>query len=133
MAAVIVLNQQDQQPHELGFLGGPPAPLADQLTGAVGDLYGVATGVFFGLYFLAVKAARRAHSAARVTFVATVITAALLLVVALALDHVILPHSLRGIGALVGMAWISHAGGQGLLSIALGRLPAAFSSSAGLR
>ena len=26
------------------------------------------------------------------------------------------------------MAWISHTGGQGLLSIALGRLPAAFSS-----
>ena len=29
--------------------------------GAIGDLYGIATGVFFGLYFLAVKAARRAH------------------------------------------------------------------------
>ena len=95
---------------------------------AVGDLYGVATGVFFGLYFLAVKAARRAHSAARVTFVATAITAGLLLLVALALDRAILPHSLRGVGALLGMAWISHAGGQGLLSIALGRLPAAFSS-----
>jgi drug/metabolite transporter (DMT)-like permease len=26
------------------------------------------------------------------------------------------------------MAWISHAGGQGRLSLALGRLPAAFSS-----
>ena len=26
------------------------------------------------------------------------------------------------------MAWISHAGGQGLLAVALGRLPAAFSS-----
>ena len=50
------------------------------------------------------------------------------MIVALALDHTIVPHSLRGIGALVGMAWISHAGGQGLLSIALGRLPAAFSS-----
>ena len=36
---------------------------------AIGDLYGIATGVFFGLYFLAVKAARRmnapkAHSSA---------------------------------------------------------------------
>jgi drug/metabolite transporter (DMT)-like permease len=26
------------------------------------------------------------------------------------------------------MAWVSHAGGQGLLSLALGRLPATFSS-----
>ena len=50
------------------------------------------------------------------------------MIVALALEHAILPHSLRGVGALVGMAWISHAGGQGLLSVALGRLPAAFSS-----
>jgi drug/metabolite transporter (DMT)-like permease len=96
--------------------------------GAIGDLEGVATGVFFGLYFLAVKAARRAHSAARVTFVATIISAGLLLVVALALDHTIVPRSLRGVLALLGMAWISHAGGQGLLSIALGRLPATFSS-----
>jgi drug/metabolite transporter (DMT)-like permease len=96
--------------------------------GAIGDLYGLATGVFFGLYFLAVKAARRVHSAARVTFVATVITAALLLAVALALEPTILPHSLGGVAALFGMAWISHAGGQGLLSIALGRLPATFSS-----
>ena len=32
------------------------------------------------------------------------------------------------IAALIAMAWISHAGGQGLLSIALGRLPAVFSS-----
>jgi drug/metabolite transporter (DMT)-like permease len=39
-----------------------------------------------------------------------------------------LPHSARGLAALIAMAWISHTGGQGLLSIALGRLPAAFSS-----
>jgi len=39
-----------------------------------------------------------------------------------------MPHSLRGVAALLGMAWISHAGGQGLLAVALGRLPAAFSS-----
>jgi drug/metabolite transporter (DMT)-like permease len=96
--------------------------------GAIGDLYGAATGLFFGLYFLAVKAARRAHSAARVTFTATLVTAVLLLVVALALEPTILPHSLGGVAALCAMAWISHAGGQGLLSIALGRLPAAFSS-----
>jgi drug/metabolite transporter (DMT)-like permease len=38
------------------------------------------------------------------------------------------PRSLSGLAALVAMAWISHAGGQGLLSVALGRLPATFSS-----
>src|SRR5579863_1952655 len=95
---------------------------------AVGDLFGLATGVFFGLYFLAVEAARRNAGAARVTFEATLITAALLFLVALALEGRIMPHSQRGVAALVALAWISHVGGQGLLSVALGRLPAAFSS-----
>jgi drug/metabolite transporter (DMT)-like permease len=38
------------------------------------------------------------------------------------------PQSAKGIAALAAMAIISHAGGQGLLSVALGRLPAVFSS-----
>jgi len=99
-----------------------------QPAGAIGDLYGIATGVFFGLYFLAVQAARKTTSAARLTFEATVVTAAILFVVALVAEPVLLPHTLRGLAALLAMAWISHTGGQGLLAIALGRLPAAFSS-----
>lgn len=95
---------------------------------ALGDVFGIATGVFFGLYFLAVEAARRGAGAAQVTFEASLITAALLLGVALASEPTLWPHSLRGVAALLAMAWISHAGGQGLLSVALGRLPAAFSS-----
>jgi drug/metabolite transporter (DMT)-like permease len=95
---------------------------------ALGDLFGLATGVFFGLYFLAVQAARKEQSAARVTFEATVLTAVLLLFVAAIVEHRMLPGGLAGWLALFAMAWISHAGGQGLLAVALGRLPAAFSS-----
>jgi len=95
---------------------------------AVGDVFGLATGVFFGLYFLAVQAARKEQSAARVTFEATILTAALLFLVATIVEHSLLPHRLSGWLALLAMAWISHAGGQGLLAVALGRLPAAFSS-----
>ncbi len=113
-------------------LAGGAALLAQSFelkpAGALGDLFGVATGVFFGLYFLAVKAARRTTSAARLTFEATVVTAAILFIVALVAERSMLPHTLRGLAALLAMAWISHVGGQGLLSIALGRLPAAFSS-----
>jgi drug/metabolite transporter (DMT)-like permease len=99
----------------------------------VGDLYGVATAVFFALYFLGVERARAAGGgAARVTFELTLVTAGVLLVVALAATvvagHGFLPHSPQAIGALVAMALISHAGGQGLLAVALGRLPATFSS-----
>jgi drug/metabolite transporter (DMT)-like permease len=96
--------------------------------GALGDTFGIATGVFFGVYLLAVKAARKTASAARLTFEATLITAAILFFVALALEPSLLPRSALGIAALLAMAWISHGGGQGLLSVALGRLPAAFSS-----
>lgn len=95
---------------------------------ALGDGFGVATGVFFGLYFLAVEAARRGGGAGQVTYEASVVTAGLLLAFALATEPTLWPHSFRGIAALLAMAWISHAGGQGLLSLALGRLPAAFSS-----
>ena len=113
-------------------LAGGSALLAQSFelkpAGAIGDVFGIATGVFFGLYFLAVQAARKTASAAQLTFEATLITAAILLVVALVAERSMLPHSLRGVAALLAMAWISHCGGQGLLSIALGRLPAAFSS-----
>jgi drug/metabolite transporter (DMT)-like permease len=95
---------------------------------ALGDIYGLITGIFFGLYFLAVQAARERNAAARVAFEATAITAALLLVAALGLEHRLLPQTLKGVAALIALAWISHAGGQGLLTVALGRLPAAFSS-----
>ena len=96
--------------------------------GAVGDAFGIVTGLFFGLYFLAVQRARKTASAARVTFEATLITAAILLLVALVAEPRLLPGSTRGLAALFAMAWISHCGGQGLLTVALGKLPAAFSA-----
>jgi len=93
-----------------------------------GDVYGIATAFFFGLYFLAVERARDEGGAARVTLALTLVTTLVLLVVALLLDDRVFPTTLNGVLALVAMAWISHAGGQGLLSVALGRLPAVFSS-----
>ncbi len=74
------------------------------------------------------QAARRESSAARVTFEATLITAGVLLIVALVLERRFWPQSFSGLAALLAMSWISHAGGQGLLTAALGRLPAVFSS-----
>lgn len=114
-------------------LGGGAALLGESLQIApgrvTGDLYGVATALFFGLYFLAVDRARRRSGAARVTFGLSLVTAALLGVIALALDHGrFWPSSGGGWATLLALAWISHAGGQGLLSVALGRLPVVFSS-----
>jgi drug/metabolite transporter (DMT)-like permease len=93
-----------------------------------GDFQGVVTAFFFGLYFLAVERARDGAGAGRVTFEASAVTTAVLLPIALALEGRILPSNASGWLALIGLAWVSHAGGQGLLSVALGRLPATFSS-----
>jgi drug/metabolite transporter (DMT)-like permease len=93
-----------------------------------GDLCGLITSVFFGLYVLAVRHARGRHGAGRLSFLSTAVTAACLLVVALALEPRLAPQSAGGIAALLGLAAISHAGGQGLVAVALGWLPATFSS-----
>jgi drug/metabolite transporter (DMT)-like permease len=94
----------------------------------MGDLYGIATAVFFGCYVLSVRAARARHGAAHVMFVSTAITAVCLFAIALALEPRILPQSPQGIAALVALAVISQVGGQGLAAVALGTLPATFSS-----
>lgn len=93
-----------------------------------GDLYGVATSFFFGAYFLAMRRARRSYGAGRALFLSTLITAAILLVEAVIIEDMIWPTTLVAVAALVAMALLSHAGGQGLLAFALGHLPAAFSS-----
>jgi drug/metabolite transporter (DMT)-like permease len=93
-----------------------------------GDIYGVATSFFFGAYFLAIRRARRAYGAGRALFLSTLVTAAVLLVEAVIIEDMLWPASLFAVAALVAMALISHAGGQGLLAFALGHLPAAFSS-----
>jgi len=93
-----------------------------------GDVFGLVTAIFFGGYFLAVRAARTHQGAARVTFVSSLITALVLGLVALALEPHILPGSMEGGAALLALALVSHVGGQGLLAYALGHLPAPFSS-----
>jgi drug/metabolite transporter (DMT)-like permease len=98
----------------------------------VGDGLAECTALFFGAYFLAVEKARERHRAARVTFYMSVVTVAVLALVALGatlyLGQRLLPLDLRGWVVLVALAWVSHVGGQGLLSVALGSLPAMFSS-----
>lgn len=93
-----------------------------------GDIYGLVTSVFFGGYFLAIRAARRRAGPGRVTFLSSLVTAPVLLVLALALSPSLFPDSASGWAALAALALVSHVGGQGLLAYALGHLPAAFSS-----
>jgi len=93
-----------------------------------GDLLGLATAFFFGLYFFAVQKARIGSGAARATFGLSLVTAPILAVAAMMNGETFMPNSPTGYAALFAMAFISHAGGQGLLAIALGRLPTVFTS-----
>ena len=113
-------------------IGGGGALVGDSLTvdpaRLTGDIYGAATGLFFGLYFHAVRRGRASHGAARLTFQSTVITTLCLLGVSLALEPTILPGSLKGWAAVMALGLVTHAAGQGLLAVALGTLPTVFSS-----
>lgn len=93
-----------------------------------GDLYGLITACFFGLYILAARPARQRHRAGAFIFRSTLVTAAVLFVVAVIAEPRILPASPEGLAMLLALALVSHVGGQGLLALALGHLPAAFSS-----
>ena len=94
----------------------------------VGDLYGVLTSLFFGLYFLAVRAARRRHGAGALTFKGTTVTAAALFCFALVAGGALWPDEPSEMAALFALGIVSHSGGQGLLAVALGSLSAVFSS-----
>lgn len=66
--------------------------------------------------------------AARVTFELTLVTTAVLLAIAVLFDDRVVPRTREGIAALVAIAWISNAAGPGLLAIAIGPLPAVFTT-----
>lgn len=94
-----------------------------------GDLAGIVTAVFFAIYMLAVSTARaRGLAAGKATLLLTAIAAGLLLAVALASGERLTPPAASGWMALVALALVSQVAGQGLVAIALGRLPANFSS-----
>jgi drug/metabolite transporter (DMT)-like permease len=107
--------------------------LAFSPTALLGDALGVITAMFYAWYLLSVKEIRdRGAATLQLMAVTTTITAALLLPVALASAHQsgepMMPQGTEGWLVLLGLAWVSHAAGQGLIAFALAHLPAAFSS-----
>ncbi|BDA83501.1 membrane protein [Aureimonas sp. SA4125] len=94
----------------------------------LGDLYGVLTSFFFGIYFLTIRTARKDLGAGPTTFLSTLVTAIILLAAAMIAGGGFAPDSASGATNLLALGVISHAGGQGLLTIALGVLSASFSS-----
>jgi len=95
----------------------------------LGDALGVVTAMFYAWYLLTVKGLRdRGAATLRLMAVTSTVTALVLLPAALASGEAMLPGGASGWLILLGLAWITHAGGQGLIAYALAHLPAAFSS-----
>ena len=98
-------------------------------TALLGDALGVVTAMFYAWYLLSMKSLRdRGAATLQLMAVTTTITAVILLPVALASGEPLLPPTGIGWLKLLGLAWISHAAGQGLIAYALAQLPAAFSA-----
>lgn len=105
------------------------ASLGFSPTALLGDGLGVVTAMFYAWYLLSVKGLRdRGAATLQLMAVTTTITAVILLPVALASGEALLPETAAGWLKLLGLAWISHAAGQGLIAYALAHLPAGFSA-----
>ena len=94
-----------------------------------GDALGALTAVFYGSYFLAIKAARDARaSTARLMAWSTTITALALLPIAPLFPQPFFPASGPGWAVLFGLALVTQVLGQGLIAYAFAHLPASLSS-----
>ena len=92
----------------------------------LGDVFGLATAVFFAGYILAVAHLRGRYGTGAVMFNSTVVFTVLLL--PLALSQKFLPDDAAGWAAVVGYAVAAHALGQGLVAYALAHLRPTFGS-----
>lgn len=93
-----------------------------------GDMLAFTTAVFYGAYMIAVAKLRGRHGTQELMLWSSLVTGVALLPVVWLMGESLLPASLNGWLILFGLAWLSHALGQGLIAYALGHLPASFSS-----
>ena len=94
---------------------------AGQVTGNLfGDGLAVGAALSYAAYILAVRRARDGAAAGYVSLVSSAICAVFCLVAALALGEQIIPMSLQGWLAVAALGLVSHALGQGLITLSLG-------------
>jgi drug/metabolite transporter (DMT)-like permease len=88
----------------------------------LGNILSVATALWYALYFLALGEGRKTQGASLLMLWSSLIAAPLLLAAALVMGEPILPATLGGWGACVGLG-LMHVAGQGAIAWAMGRLP----------
>ena len=95
-----------------------------------GDALGLVTAIFYAGYLLSVKELRREFSTATIMTWSGAVSSAVLLPATLLSGEGLFPSGTAGWLVLIGLALVSHVGGQSLIAFALAKLPAAFSSVA---
>lgn len=93
-----------------------------------GDVLALITACFYGAYMIAVAKLRGRYGTQEIMLWSSLVSAVILLPAAGLMGEGLLPTTTGGWVTLFGLAWISHALGQGLIAYALGHLPASFSS-----
>jgi drug/metabolite transporter (DMT)-like permease len=96
--------------------------------GLRGDALGLLTAVFYASYILAISRVREDFSTATVLAWSASAAAVVLLPLCLLTGEALLPRTARCWLDLLGLAFVSHVLGQGLVAYALRHLPASFSS-----
>ena len=102
-------------------------PLPEGANPLLGDILSASTAIWYSGYFLAVRRARETMGAAKVMLVSSVCAIPLLLIAVLLLREPLLPATLIGWAACVGLG-LMHVTGQGSIAWALGRLPTALAA-----
>ncbi|MGB3386950.1 MAG: DMT family transporter [Pseudaminobacter sp.] len=105
--------------------GGPLALGGGNLAG---DAIAIGASVFYAGYILSLGRLRSRFSTLTTLIWTTGSAAVFMAPLALFLESALWPVTLYGWAILLGLAWLTHAGGQGLIIFALAWLPPAFSS-----
>ncbi len=94
----------------------------------LGDGLGLLTACFYAGYILAVGRLRARLSTATIMTWSGIVTALALLPMVWLSGESLMPQTGRGLAILLGLALVSHAGGQSLIAYGLAHLSAAFGS-----
>jgi len=94
----------------------------------LGDSLAVGAAMSYAAYILAVRRARDRAGAGYVSLVSSGVCAVFCLAAALALGESVIPGSLQGWLAVIGLGLVSHALGQGLITLSLGSYGASAAS-----
>lgn len=96
--------------------------------GTIGDTLAIGAAIAYAGYILAVRRARDLADAGRIGLISSLFCAVFCLAAALVLGETIVPQSLQGWIAVAALGLVSHALGQGLITLSLGHYGAGAAS-----